>query len=53
MMMVTSEAKLTNRKGWLVKHYDSLRNVHLRTLFAADPERGERFTVEAAGLFLD
>ncbi|HWP54127.1 MAG TPA: glucose-6-phosphate isomerase [Pyrinomonadaceae bacterium] len=52
-MMVTSEAKLTNRKGWLAKHYDSIRDVHLRTLFAADPERGKRFTVDAAGLFLD
>jgi len=52
-MMVTSEAKLTNRKGWLAKHYDSVRNVHLRTLFGADPERGKRFTVDAAGLFLD
>ncbi|HEX3228965.1 MAG TPA: glucose-6-phosphate isomerase [Pyrinomonadaceae bacterium] len=52
-MMVTSEAKLSNRKGWLAKHYDSVCNVHLRTLFGADPERGKRFTVDAAGLFLD
>ena len=27
--------------------------MHLRTLFAEDPERGTRMTVEAAGLFLD
>src|SRR4030095_6145408 len=53
IMMVTREAKLSNRKGWLAKHYDSLRNVHLRTLFEDDPKRGERFTLEAAGLFLD
>jgi len=26
---------------------------HLRELFAADPERGTRFTLEAAGLYLD
>jgi glucose-6-phosphate isomerase len=30
-----------------------MRDVHLRTLFANDPARGERFTAEAAGLFLD
>jgi glucose-6-phosphate isomerase len=27
--------------------------VHLRTLFADDPARGERLTAEAAGLYLD
>jgi glucose-6-phosphate isomerase len=27
--------------------------MHLRTLFAEDPERGTRMTVEASGLFLD
>ena len=27
--------------------------MHLRTLFAEDPGRGERFAVEAAGLYLD
>jgi len=30
-----------------------MRNVHLRTLFADDPVRGERLTAEAVGLFLD
>jgi glucose-6-phosphate isomerase len=30
-----------------------MRDVHLRTLFAEDPARGERLTVEGAGLFLD
>ena len=30
-----------------------MRDVHLRTLFADDPKRGERMTAEAAGLFLD
>ena len=29
----------------LVTHYDSIRNVHLRTLFKDDPKRGERFTL--------
>ena len=27
--------------------------MHLRELFADDPERGERMTLEAAGIFLD
>lgn len=34
-------------------HYADMQNVHLRDLFAADPSRGKRLTLEAAGLFLD
>jgi glucose-6-phosphate isomerase len=30
-----------------------MRGLHLRTLFADDPERGERMTAEAAGVYLD
>ena len=37
----------------LVAHYESLRNVHLRQLFAEDPDRGEQFAVETAGIYLD
>ena len=37
----------------LEKHYQKLRDVHLRELFAADPARGERMTATAAGIFLD
>ena len=46
---------LTRRKAWkaLKTHYDSVRRVHLRDLFADDPQRGERMTAEAAGIFLD
>jgi glucose-6-phosphate isomerase len=46
---------LTNRHAWkkLKTHYEELREVHLRNLFADDPQRGERLTVEAAGIFLD
>ena len=46
---------LTDRPAWtaLAKNRDSLKSTHLRQLFAADPERGIRFSVEAAGLFLD
>ncbi len=34
-------------------HYKEIQTAHLRELFAEDPGRGERMTVEAAGLFLD
>ena len=37
----------------LEEHYEAVRTQHLRDLFAADPARGERFTAEAAGIFLD
>ncbi|HEY7435066.1 MAG TPA: glucose-6-phosphate isomerase [Methylomirabilota bacterium] len=37
----------------LRKHHGQVRDVHLRTLFAEGRNRGERFTVEAAGLYLD
>jgi glucose-6-phosphate isomerase len=48
-------APLTTRPTWnaLEAHYQELREVHLRSLFADDPKRGERLTVEAAGLYLD
>ena len=37
---------LTNRPAWkaLDTHARAMRDVHLRTLFAADPTRGERLT---------
>jgi glucose-6-phosphate isomerase len=46
---------LTKRKSWkkLQTHYKKLSQVHLRNLFADDPQRGERMTAEAANLFLD
>jgi len=46
---------LTKRKAWkaLQGHYENVRGLHLRKLFADDPKRGERMTAEAAGLFLD
>ena len=46
---------LTKRKAWraLQAHYKQVRELHLRKLFADDPQRGERMTAEAVGLFLD
>jgi glucose-6-phosphate isomerase len=46
---------LQDRAAWraLQKHSQTIQAAHLRTLFASDPHRGERFTASAAGLFLD
>ena len=42
-------------QGWkaLSAHYKKVREIHLRQLFADDPKRGTRMTVEALGLLLD
>ena len=37
----------------LASHYKNVSKLHLRQLFADDPNRGERMVVEAAGLYLD
>jgi glucose-6-phosphate isomerase len=37
----------------LEAHYKQIRESHLRDLFADDPKRGERLTVEALGIYLD
>src|SRR5437773_8485370 len=46
---------LTDRTAWkaLREHHARIRDVHLRQLFADDPRRGERLTVEGVGLYLD
>jgi glucose-6-phosphate isomerase len=46
---------LMERPTWkaLGDHYQKIRNVHLRSLFADDPRRGENLTAEGAGLYLD
>ena len=37
----------------LQRHFESIRDAHLRDLFASDPERGERLVADGAGLHLD
>jgi glucose-6-phosphate isomerase len=46
---------LTTRPSWkaLQAHYAKIKGRHLRELFAEDPGRGERLTLEAVGLFAD
>src|SRR5262245_3485065 len=53
--MTAAIARLSERQAWnaLMTHYTRVRELHLRKLFADDPARGERMTVEAAGLYLD
>jgi glucose-6-phosphate isomerase len=53
--MMTQLTPLTRRQAWaaLHEHYQKIQDTHLRQLFAADPKRGERLTVEAVGLYFD
>jgi len=53
--MTTRIEPLTERRAWkaLTAHHEKVKELHLRDLFAEEPKRGERMTVEAAGLFLD
>jgi glucose-6-phosphate isomerase len=46
---------LTQRPAWkaLAAHHQQIRKLPLRKLFAEDAKRGQRFTAEVAGLFLD
>jgi len=48
-------ARPTDTAAWraLQSHYEKIKDVHLRRLFAEDPKRGETFTAEGAGLYLD
>jgi glucose-6-phosphate isomerase len=50
-----SVSALRMRPAWalLEKHHRTMEDLHLRQLFAEDPRRGERLTVEAVGLYLD
>ncbi len=50
--MTTAES-ITPAWKALESHADETRSRHLRDLFAADPARADRYTANAAGLFLD
>ena len=53
--MTAGIARLSERQAWnaLTAHHTQIRELHLRKLFADDPARGERMTLEAVGLYLD
>jgi glucose-6-phosphate isomerase len=47
--------QLTKLAVWqaLEAHYSKIRDLNLRRLFAEDPNRGERLTAEAIGIYFD
>jgi len=53
--MATATKTVTELPAWkaLSAHFQKIDRLHLRELFAQDPKRGERLTVEATGLYLD
>jgi glucose-6-phosphate isomerase len=54
-MSIAAAPSLREGPAWraLEDHFSAIRDVHLRDLFEADPERGERLVADAAGLHLD
>jgi glucose-6-phosphate isomerase len=52
---VSERAPLRELPAWgaLQAHFEEIHGAHLRDLFAADPERGERLVADGAGLHLD
>ncbi len=53
--MTAQIARRNERTAWhrLAAHHKKVSTLHLRKLFADDPTRGERMTVETGGLYLD
>jgi len=53
--MTGSSAPLTQLSSWkaLAAHFQTISKLHLRRFFVDDPTRGERLTLEAAGIYLD
>jgi glucose-6-phosphate isomerase len=53
--MTTEQPGPTAFPAWhaLRVHFEQMRDRHLRSLFADDPSRGQRFVAEGAGLYLD
>ena len=51
----TTSRPLPARESWLAleKHFETIKETHLRDLFASDPDRGERLVLEDVGLYLD
>ena len=50
-----TRSRVTEGAAWkaLTAHYEQVRNLQLRQLFADDATRGEHLAVEALGLYLD
>ena len=52
---VTPVTRPVDSPAWtaLQAHHEKIKDLHLRQLFADDPQRGTRLTAEGAGLYLD
>jgi glucose-6-phosphate isomerase len=55
MSLTANILQLTKLAAWqaLEAHYSKVRELHLRKLFADNPNRGERMTADAVGIYLD
>ncbi|MGH9055874.1 MAG: glucose-6-phosphate isomerase [Acidimicrobiales bacterium] len=53
MVITPVDVKATPEWQAVVDHHRTLRDVHLRDLFAADPDRGTALTLDAGDLHLD
>jgi glucose-6-phosphate isomerase len=53
--MTSAVTPLTQSSAWnaLREHYEAVKAVHMRDLFANDPDRGARLACEAQGIYLD
>jgi glucose-6-phosphate isomerase len=53
--MATKIQACTNHPAWtaLAQHHAQIKELHLRDLFARDPQRGERLCADAVGVYLD
>jgi glucose-6-phosphate isomerase len=51
--MTTSPLRQRAAFKALERHFEEIKDVHLRDLFAEDPGRGERLAEEALGIYLD
>jgi glucose-6-phosphate isomerase len=52
---MASTQPLVQRPAWkaLRTHYENIGGLHLRSLFADDPRRGERMAFDAVGIYFD
>ena len=52
---MTNDRWLTELSAWkeLESHFQSIKDVHLRTLFTENPQRGEEMAIEALGFYFD
>jgi len=53
--MTSGAVPLTQSTAWnaLREHYEAIKPVHMRDLFAKDPGRGTRLVCDAQGIYLD